>query len=283
MIQSDGRSVRRLGFGALRLLGPNGFGPPRSLEASVAVLKAASVRVDLIDTADCYGPELSETMIAETLFPYREGLIIATKGGMTCPGPGEWIPRAAPDRLRRCCNESLARLRLDQIHLYQLHTVDPTVEFEKSIEAIAELHEEGLIRQVGLCNVTSEQLVRARRIVTIASVQNRFNLNDTADGQMVDECAAADISFIPWFPLKRGSLADLSNEPLASVAAKYSTTPAQVALAWLLARSPTLLPIPGTSSMEHLVENCAATTLILDAEDIDLLGRKSQRPPLGHP
>ena len=266
------RPLRRVGFGALRVLGQNGFGPPASPATSAAVLAEAAARTDLIDTADCYGPALSEAMIAETLHPYRAGLMIATKGGMTCDRPGEWRPTAEPERLLRSSLESMVRLRLDCIDLYQLHAVDPAVDFERSVEALAQLHAEGLIRDVGLCNVTIDQLHQAQRIVPIASVQNRFNVLDTGDDGLLDECSRQGIAFLPWFPLQRGVLAD--NQPvLWPVARKHGATAAQIALAWLLTRSPVMLPIPGTSTLPHLLENCAAADIVLDEDDMHLLGQ----------
>ncbi|MCX2950180.1 aldo/keto reductase [Lentzea sp. NEAU-D7] len=265
------RDVRRIGFGALRLLGPNGFGGPEVPENSESVLLAAARKADVIDTADCYGPHLSEEMIARTLWPYREGLVIATKGGLTCPSPGTWIPDAAPDRLKRCCEESLTRLRLDRIELYQLHAVDPAVQFEQSVEAMARLREEGSIRHVGLCNITMSQLERARRIVPIASVQNRYSVADRGDDALVDRCTSEGIAFLPWFPLQRGSLARAVAGPLALVARRHRTSTARVALAWLLSRSPAVVPIPGTGSLDHLDENLSAGDLTLTGADLDLL------------
>jgi aryl-alcohol dehydrogenase-like predicted oxidoreductase len=275
------RNVRRIGFGALRLLGPGGFGRPERPAAVAAVLARAGSEVDVIDTADCYGPYLSEEMIAETLHPYRDGLVIATKGGLTCPRPGAWIPDASPDRLRRCCLRSLRRLRIEQIELYQLHAVDPEIEFERSVDAIARLREDGLVRHVGLCNVTADQVERARGIVPVVSVQNRYNVVDRSCDVVVDLCAAEGIAFLPWFPLERGALGRDGSGLLASVAVKHRTTAAGVALAWLLHRSPTILPIPGTSSLDHFAENLLAGQLVLDDDDMRALDQVAQRPERG--
>lgn len=275
------RDVRRIGFGALRLLGPGGFGRPERPAAAAAVLARAGSEVDVIDTADCYGPYLSEEMIADTLHPYRDGLVIATKGGLTCPRPGAWIPDAAPDRLRRCCLRSLRRLRIERIELYQLHAVDPEVEFERSVDAIARLREDGLVRHVGLCNVTADQVERARGIVPVVSVQNRYNVVDRSCDDVVDLCAAEGIAFLPWFPLERGALGWDGSGLLASVAVKHRTTAAGVALAWLLHRSPAILPIPGTSSLDHFAENLLAGELVLDDDDMRALDQVPRRAERG--
>lgn len=272
------RDVRRLGFGALRLLGPGGFGQAQQPVAALAMLARVGSEVDVIDTADCYGPYVSEEMIAESLHPYRDGLVIATKGGLTCPRPGAWIPSAAPDRLRRCCVQSLRRLRIERIELYQLHAVDPAVEFERSVDALARLRQDGLIRHVGLCNVTADQVERASRIVPVASVQNRYNVMNRTCDDVVDLCAAKGIAFLPWFPLARGALVHDSRGPLSAVAAKHSSTAAGVALAWLLHRSAAILPIPGTGSPDHLTENLSAAELVLDDDDMRALDDVSYQP-----
>ncbi len=210
-------------------------------------------------------------MIASALYPYRPGLVIATKGGMTCPRPGEWIPSAAPDRLRRCCEMSLQRLRLDRIDLYQLHGPDPAVQFENSVETLAQMQQERVIKDVGLCNVSIDQLRRAQRIVRISSVQNRYNINHRADDALVDLTSSEGIPFLAWFPLERGNLASVAEDRLAKVAEKHRVGPAQVALAWLLHRSANLIPIPGTASLRHLKENVGVTTLELDSADLRIL------------
>lgn len=252
------REVRRLGFGALRLLGPNAYGPPPDPEEARAVLSHAAAAVDLLDTADCYGPEWSEQLIAETLHPYREGLVIATKGGQVCPEPGVWLARGEPDRLKRCCEQSLRRLRLDRIELYYLHVVDPAVGLRASVGALAELREQGLIGHVGLCNVTAEQLRQAREVVPVAAVQNRYSFRDRESDPVVDACERAGITFVPWFPLARG---DLVATGVVVDGAPAGATPAQAALLWLLRRSPCILPIPGTGSLAHLRENLAAAEI----------------------
>ncbi len=224
--------------------------------------------VNLIDTADSYGPEVSENLIAEALHPYPDGLVIATKGGLRRTGPGEWPRDARPERLKECCEASLRRLRVERIDLYQLHAPDPEVPYEDSIGALKELQDEGKIRHVGVSNVSVEQLAQAREIVEVVTVQNRFNVVDRSTEDELDVCSEAGIGFIPWFPLAIGDLAR-DGGPLDDVARAHDATPGQVALAWLLARSHVMLPIPGTSSIEHLEENLGAGELELSAAELD--------------
>jgi pyridoxine 4-dehydrogenase len=258
-------SVSRLGFGAMRLTGEGIWGPPKDRKAALAVLRrAVELHIDFIDTADSYGPYVSEELIAEALFPYPAGLVIATKGGWNRPGPNQWTHNATPAHLRSAVEGSLKRLRLDRIDVYQLHIPDPVVSFDASVETLAELRNEGKIRLVALSNVTQEHIERARKIVPIASVQNRYSFADREWDYVVDYCERNQIAFIPWFPLGAGKVA---GEVLAQVAEAHQATPKQVALAWLLQRSPIMLPIPGTSSIEHLEENVAAAALRLTQEE----------------
>jgi pyridoxine 4-dehydrogenase len=267
--------VRRLGFGAMRLTGDGIWGPPDDPDRARAVLRrAVELGVDLIDTADSYGPEVSENLIAEALHPYPDGLVIATKGGMRRTGPGRWPRDARPERLKEACEASLRRLRLERIDLYQLHSPDPAVPFEDSVGALKELQEEGKIRHVGISNVSLDQVGRARELVDVATVQNRFNLADRHSENVLDACERAGIGFIPWFPLATGDLARPGG-PLDDVARDHDATPGQVALAWLLARSPVMLPIPGTSTVEHLEENVAAADVDLSGSEMDRLAAAS--------
>jgi aryl-alcohol dehydrogenase-like predicted oxidoreductase len=265
--------VRRLGFGAMRITGDGIWGPPDDPEEAKRLLRrVVDVGVNLIDTADSYGPEVSENLIAEALHPYPDGLVIATKGGMRRTGPGEWPLDARPERLKQCCADSLRRLRLERIDLYQLHAPDPKVPFEDSVGALKELQDEGKIRHVGISNVSLEQLEQARGLVDVVTVQNRYNLTDRSSENVLDACDQAGIGFIPWFPLAVGSLAEAGGA-LEEVAHAHDATPAQVALAWLLARSPVMLPIPGTGSIEHLEENVEAVELTLTHEERETIGR----------
>ena len=267
--------VNRMGFGAMRLTGDGIWGEPEDPEEARAVLRRAlELGVDFIDTADSYGPEVSERLIAETLHPYPEGLVIATKGGMRRSGPGAWSRDCRPEHLREACEASLQRLRLERIDLYQLHAVDPNVPIEDSVGALAELRDQGKIRHVGLSNVSAEQLEVAQRIVPIASIQNRYSLADTEAEPVLEACEHEELAFIPWFPLAAGGISETGG-PMAEVAADLGATPFQVALAWLLQRSPVMLPIPGTSSVEHLEENVAAAALELSAERFEALGAQS--------
>jgi pyridoxine 4-dehydrogenase len=261
--------VRRLGFGAMRITGKGIWGPPEDPEGALRLLRrVVDLGVNLIDTADSYGPEVSENLIAEALHPYPDGLVIATKGGLRRTGPGEWPRDARPERLKECCEASLRRLRVERIDLYQLHAPDPEVPYEDSIGALKELQDEGKIRHVGVSNVSVEQLAQAREIVEVVTVQNRFNVVDRSTEDELDVCSDAGIGFIPWFPLAIGDLAR-DGGPLADVARAHDATPGQVALAWLLARSHVMLPIPGTSSIEHLEENLGAGELELSEAELD--------------
>lgn len=258
--------VRRLGFGALRITGEGCSGPPRDPAAARGLLRrAVELGVNLIDTADLYGPEVSETLIAEALHPYPDDLVIATKGGLRPSGPDR--PQdARPARLRECCEGSLRRLRLDRIDLYQLHAPDPLVPLEESLGALEQLRREGKIRHIGVSNVSLAGLKLARRLVDVVSVQNRYNLADRRAEPLLEICGQGDVGFFPSFPLDDGLLTR-PESPLHDVAHGLRATSAQVALAWLLRRSPVILPIPGTSSVDHLEENMWAATLDLSEED----------------
>lgn len=263
--------VHRLGFGAMRITGPGIWGPPPDPAGARALLKeVVGARVNLIDTADAYGPEVSENLICEALHPYPEDLVIATKGGLTRPGPGVWERDCRPQRLKRCCEDSLRRLKLERIDIYQLHAVDPNVPIEDSMSALAELREEGKIRHAAVCNVDVEQLERARSIVAVVSVQNRYNLADRASEDVLRACEQDGLGFLPWFPLGTGELAKPGG-PLDEIAHAHRVTPAQVALAWLLDHSPVTLPIPGTSSIEHFNENLAAREIELSDASMEAL------------
>ncbi len=262
-------SVDRLGFGAMRLTGEGIWGPPKDRKRALAVLRSAvELDVNFIDTADSYGPHVNEELIAEALFPYPAGLVVATKGGWNRPGPNQWTHDATPSHLRKAVEGSLKRLRLDRIDVYQLHTPDPVVSFEASVETLARLRNEGKIRLIGLSNVTQEHIERARKIVPIVSVQNRYSFADREWDYVVDYCERNEIAFIPWFPLGAGKVA---GEVLDRIAKTHGRSPTQVALAWLLRRSPIMLPIPGTSSVAHLEENVAAASLRLTREDYEML------------
>jgi aryl-alcohol dehydrogenase-like predicted oxidoreductase len=264
--------VHRLGFGAMRLTGPGVWGEPRDPAAALAVLRRAlELGITLIDTADSYGPEVSERLIAQALYPYPAGLVIATKAGLERPGPGRWEPNGRPAHLRAACEGSLRRLRLDRIALYQLHRIDPQVPLADQLGALMGLREEGKIHHIGLSEVTVDQLAAARRLAPIASVQNRYNLADRQADVVLEHCEQDGLAFLPWFPLATGALAKAGG-PLARVAARREATPAQVALAWLLQRSPVMLPIPGTASVQHLEENVAAARVRLSDDDMRTLG-----------
>ena len=262
-------SVNRLGFGAMRLTGEGIWGPPRDRKGALAVLRrAVELDVNFIDTADSYGPYVNEELIAEALFPYPRGLVIATKGGWNRPGPNQWTHDATPSHLRKAVEASLKRLRLDRIDVYQLHIPDPVVSFDASVETLAQLRNEGKIRLVALSNVTQEHIERARRIVPIVSVQNRYSFADREWDYVVNYCQQHGLAFIPWFPLGAGKVA---GEVLSRIAEAHGASPTQIALCWLLKRSPIMLPIPGTSSVEHLEQNVAAASLRLTAEEFDEL------------
>ena len=266
-------TVYRLGFGAMRITGPGIWGePPNREEAKATLRRALELGINLIDTADSYGPEVSERLIAETLYPYPQGLVIATKGGLVRPGPNQWEPDGRPEHLRSALEGSLKRLRLERIDLYQFHRPDPKVPFEDSLGTLAQLQAAGKIRHIGLSNVTAEQLAQARQIVPIVSVQNRYNLTDRASEDLVDICGRERLAFIPWFPLATGELARPGG-PLDRIAQRHQAKPSQIALAWLLRRSPAILPIPGTSTAAHLEENTAATMIKLSQEEFDELSR----------
>jgi pyridoxine 4-dehydrogenase len=263
-------TVRRLGFGAMRITGDGVWGPPDDHDEAIAVLRrAVELGVNLIDTADSYGPDVSEELIAEALHPYPEGLVIATKGGLTRTGPGRWPRNGRPEHLREACEGSLRKLRVERIDLYQLHAPDPDVPYEESVGAIKELRDEGKINQVGVSNVSVEQLATARGIVDVVSVQNRFNLGERDSADVLGVCQEDGLGFIPWFPLNAGSLAEPGG-PAAEIAERHGATPAQIALAWLL-RTPATLPIPGTGSVAHLEENLAAASLELSDEEVAAL------------
>ena len=267
--------VGRLGFGAMRITGDGIWGPPDDPEEAKRLLRRVVERgVNLIDTADSYGPEVSENLIAEALHPYPDGLVIATKGGLRRSGPGQWPRDARPERLKECCEASLRRLKLDRIDLYQLHSPDPQVPFEDSVGALRELRDEGKIRHVGISNVSVDELERARAIVEVVTVQNRYNLEDRDSEDVLEACEAASIGFIPWFPLAVGRLAEPGG-PLDEIARTHDAAPAQIALAWLLARSPVMLPIPGTSSLEHFEENLAAAEIDLSPDEVAEIGSAS--------
>jgi pyridoxine 4-dehydrogenase len=263
--------INRLGFGAMRLCGPRILGWPRDRGNALAVLRrAVELGVNLIDTSNAYGPEINEHQIAEALHPYREGLVIATKGGLRRTRSGGWPEDGRPEKLREACEGSLARLRLDRIDLYQLHAPDPKVPIEESVGELARLREEGKIRHVGLSNVSVGELERARRVVPIVSVQNRYSLAERSSEDVLEACEREGPAFLPWFPLASGSLSRQGG-PVDQVAERIGATRAQVALAWLLHHSPVMLPIPGTSSLEHLDENVAARDVALSDEDFAVL------------
>jgi aryl-alcohol dehydrogenase-like predicted oxidoreductase len=265
------RTVHRLGFGAMRITGEGIWGPPADRDRALAVLRRSrELGIDLIDTANSYGPEVSEELIAQALHPYDEDLTIATKAGLTRSGPGEWHADCRPESLKRECEGSLKRLRVDQIDLFQLHTVDRKVPYEESVGALKELQDAGKIRHVGVSNVSVENLEQARGIVTVHTVQNRFNLTDRAHEDVLDHCEREGIGFIPYFPLAAGELARPGG-PVAQAAQRHDATPGQVALAWLLQRSEVMLPIPGTGSPEHLEENAGAGGLRLDDDEFSRL------------
>jgi pyridoxine 4-dehydrogenase len=265
--------VGRLGFGAMRITGDGIWGPPDDVAGARQLLqRVVELGIELIDTADAYGPGVSEELIGETLAPYPDRLVIATKGGLVRPGPNDWQRDGRPEHLRQAIEGSLRRLRLERIDLYQLHAVDDEVPLADQVGTLADLKREGKIRHVGLSNVHVTQLAEARDLVEIATVQNRYNLTDRKHEPVLEACEAAGIGFIPWFPLATGDLAT-EGSPVAEVARAHGATPGQVALAWLLHRSPVVLPIPGTSSLEHLAENTAARDLSLSAEDLAALDR----------
>ena len=263
--------VGRLGFGAMRITGEGIWGEPEDPSAARALLRRViDAGVNLIDTADSYGPAVSENLIAEALHPYPEDLVIATKGGFERPGPGRWEAACRPERLKRCCEDSLRRLRLERIDLYQLHTVDPKVPIEDSLGALVELQEEGKIRHIGVSNVSGEQLERAQQIAPVVSVQNRYNLQDRGSEEVLEACERDGLGFLPYFPLAVGRLARPGG-PVDEIAHAHGAAPGQVALAWLLGRSPVTLPIPGTSQIDHFEENLEAADLELSDDELEAL------------
>lgn len=263
-------SVNRLGFGAMRITGEGIWGWPKDKDEARRVLKrAVELGVNLIDTADAYGPETSEILIAEALHPYPKGLVIATKGGLTRPGPGSWSPNGRPEYLKQCVDKSLKRLRLDRIDLYQLHRIDPKVPMEDSLGAIKEMREAGKIRHVGLSEVSPEEITRARKTVPIVTVQNRYNVDDRKWDNTLKYCEKEGLGFMPWAPVGGGRV---KGAALDAVAKELNATVYQVALAWLLQRSPVMLPIPGTSSVKHLEENVGAGKLRLTEAQMKALG-----------
>jgi pyridoxine 4-dehydrogenase len=264
-------TVNRLGFGAMRITGTGIWGEPPDREEAKAVLRRAlELGVNFIDTADAYGPDVSEELIAEALSPYPDDLVIATKGGLVRPGPGRWPADGRPEHLKEACEGSLRRLRLEQIPLYQLHRPDPRVPLEESVGALAELRDQGKIRHIGLSNVSERQLRQAQRLTPVVSIQNRYNLADRSSEALVDLCEQEQLVFLPWAPIEelgRGR----RQAALQRIADRHHASPHQVALAWLLARSAAILPIPGTSSAAHLEENVAAAGLALDPAEVDAL------------
>jgi aryl-alcohol dehydrogenase-like predicted oxidoreductase len=258
--------VGRLGFGAMRLTGPGIWGEPENPDQARQVLRrAVDLGVTLIDTADSYGPDVSERLIGEVLQPFPEGLVVATKGGLTRSGPGRWERNGRPEHLRKACGGSLKRLKVARIDLYQLHAPDPDVPLEESLGALAELQAQGKIRHIGISNVSVDELRRASGVVAVASVQNRYNVGDRHYDSVLKECERMSIAFLPWRPLAGG---DADETAMARIAKRHQATPNQVAIAWLLARSPVIAPIPGTASVRHLEENVAAANINLSPEDM---------------
>lgn len=264
-------NVHRLGFGAMRITGKGIWGEPQDPETARAVLRrAVELGVNFIDTADSYGPEVSENLIAETLAPYDNGLVIATKGGLTRQGPDKWTPVGRAEHLRQCVEMSLRRLRVDRIDLYQLHRIDPKVPADESLGELKKMQDEGKIRHFGLSEVSVAEIEHARTIIEVVSVQNLYNLANRQSEEVLDYCTKNNIGFIPWFPVASGDLARLGG-PLDEAAKKHNATVAQLALAWLLRRSPVMLPIPGTSSVAHLEENVGAASVTLTDEEFQAL------------
>ena len=261
-------TVNRLGFGAMRITGSGIWGEPSDKDrAKAALRRAVELDVTFIDTADSYGPEVSERLIAETLYPYPGELVIATKGGLVRPGPGRWEPDGRPEHLRRACEGSLARLRVDRIDLYQFHRPDPKVPIAESIGALAELKGEGKIRHIGVSNFSEEQLREAERVTPVVSVQNRYNVADRSSEQMVDICGQEMLVFLPWAPIVESD----ARIPVLTAARRHGVSPRQIALAWLLARSPQILPIPGSGSPEHVEDNIRAASLELEPDEINAI------------
>jgi pyridoxine 4-dehydrogenase len=271
--------IHRMGFGAMRLTGPGVWGAPADKKEAIAVLRrAVELGVNFIDTAESYGPHVSEDLIAAALHPYPTGLVIATKGGLDRPGPEKWRPSGRPERLREELHGSLRRLRLERIDLWQLHRIDPAVPEDEQFGVLRAFQEEGKVRHVGLSEVSVAQIERARRAVPIVSIQNKYNLADREWENEVDYCEREGLGFIPWFPLQVGQLA--GQETLAQVARELEATPSQVALAWLLRRSPAMVPIPGTSKVAHLEENVGAAGVKLKPEQYATLDRLARKEPV---
>jgi len=265
--------VTRLGFGSMRLTGEGIWGEPADRPEAVAVLRrAVELGVNFIDTADSYGPYVAEEIIAEALHPYPAGLVIATKGGFERTGPNRWVENGRPEHLRSACEGSLRRLRLERIDLYQLHRIDPKVPAEEQLGALKDLQTQGKIKHIGLSEVTVKQIQHAQKIVPIVSVQNRYSVTDRGAEDVLEYCEQQKLGFIPWFPLAAGKLSG-ANSPINRLAEQWKATPSQIALAWLLSRSPVMLPIPGTSRVEHLEENVAAAALKIDGVQLKEIGR----------
>ena len=263
--------VGRMAYGAMRITGRGVWGEPRDRgEARRVLRRVVELGVDLIDTADSYGPAVSEELIAQALHPYPEHLVIATKGGSLRPGPGQWVRDGRPEHLKKVCEESLARLRLEQIPLYQLHSPDPNVPIEDSIGALRELQQEGKVKHIGVSNVTVHELERAQAVAPIVSVQNRYNALDRHSDALVERCERQGLAFLPWAPLAKG---DADVPEAQAIADRHGASASQVLLAWLLARSPVMVPIPGSGSMAHVEENIAAATLDLTADELTRLDR----------
>jgi aryl-alcohol dehydrogenase-like predicted oxidoreductase len=270
-------TAKRMGFGAMRITGAGIWGEPKDpKEARDVLRRAVALGVNFIDTADAYGPEVSERLIAEVLRPYPKDLIIATKGGLTRPGPSEWVANGTPQHLREACTQSLKRLQLDRIDLYQLHAIDSKVPLEESLGELARLQKEGKIRHIGVSNFKLDELVRARRVVPVVSVQNQYNVADRASEDVLSYCTREHIAFIPWAPLARGKATTLADESpskaFAKIASDRGISDFQLAIAWLLAKSPEMLPIPGTSSVAHLEENVAAARITLSPQELAAIG-----------
>jgi aryl-alcohol dehydrogenase-like predicted oxidoreductase len=273
LLIADDFLVARLGLGTMRLTGKGVWGEPSDRSEAIRVVRrAVELGVNFIDTADSYGPDVSEGIIAEALYPYPEGVVIATKGGFERPGPDQWVENGRPQHLKLACEGSLRRLRCERIDLYQLHRIDPKVPMERQLGALKDLQAEGKIKHIGLSEVSVRQLHDARTIVSIASVQNRYSVTDRRSEDVLEYCEQHDIVFIPWFPLAAGQLAG-ADSLIRRVASQKNATPSQIALAWLLARSPVILPIPGTSNVAHLVENVAAATMTLTEDEFNTLNQ----------
>ena len=266
-------TVNRFGFGAMRLTGPGIWGePPDREEAKRVLRRAIELGINFIDTADSYGPEVSEKLIAETLHPYPDDLVIATKGGLTRPGPNRWEPNGRPEYLRKQCEGSLKRLRVDEIDVYQFHRPDPNVPLEESIGALVQLKDEGKIGHIGLSNVSVEELKRAEKLTPIVSVQNRYNMFDRESEPVLEQCSLEGLAFLPWRPVGGGEMSEGGGK-LQQLANRYKATPTQIGLAWLLSHSPVMLPIAGTSKVDHLEENLGAVALDLAPSDLAELDR----------